>query len=370
MNPHRARLRLLTLIAAAAVSLALSEAGLRVAGPPWLRAHMDELAAGHQILGEASTALAYVEHRGDGAFVRFRPGGSFSLLDPEFRTAVQITRWGTRATGTDAAGPDTVVFVGDSFTFGMGVNDGETFVSLVCDTRHLSCLNAGFPASALPNQLDVVEQNFAAWGRPRRIVFVFFAGNDLPEMIAFDQAARGEPQPRASRTARVAGIVNSALNATPALNRSYLLQLMKATSRAWIAPQGMDLMFVTAAGARGDFGRQAEAALDRSLDRLERVSSALGFSPVFVIIPDRYQVYASAAADKARYYRLDPGDLDMRFPQQALGRALDRRGIPYLDLLSCAEAQAQGLYYRSDNHLTPAGHAAVGRCLLRARGIL
>ena len=152
-------------------------------------------------------------------------------------------------------------------------------------------------------------------------------------------------------------------------NRSFLIQLLKAAGRAWVAPEGMDFMFVTAAGARGDLGRQADATLERSLDRLERLSSTLGFTPAFVMIPDRYQVYAGAMADKARYYRLDPGALDMRFPQQLLGRALDRRRIPYVGLLSCPDARVDGLYYRSDNHLTVAGQAAAGRCLLGARGL-
>lgn len=327
---------------------------------------MRERAAGRQILG--ATSFENIE-RVNGRFARFSPNVSFALLSPEYQTTVHITRWGTRATGRDEAGPDTVVFAGDSFTFGMGVNEDETFVSVVCGARRVACLNAGFPGSSLPSQLDAVEENFAAWGRPRRIVFVFYAGNDLPEMIFFERADRGRPQPAVSQTARLAGRVNRVLNATPALKRSYLLQLIKAAGRVWMAPQGMDLMFYTASGARGDFGREAEAAVDRSLDRLARVSSALGFSPAFVMIPDRLQIYAALRDDKTRYYHLNPGDLDFDFPQRTFLRALEKRGLTAVDVRACADARADGLYYRSDDHLTPAGHAAVGRCLLAAAGL-
>jgi hypothetical protein len=355
--------KLLLTLFACAIGVACGEIALRAAGPHWLRARMQELGAGHPILGETS-AFDFIAVE-NGRFTGFRPRSSFLLLDGEFRTAVHITDWGTRATGADAAGPDTVVFVGDSFTFGYGVNDDETFVSRACRARRAACLDAAFPGSTLSMHLDLVERGYASWGHPRRIVFVFFAGNDLPELVAdLDRGHAPRPTPPAGRRALVA--LNRAINGATVLRRSYVIQLVKSAARARVAPDSMDLMFVTAAGAHGAFGARAEAALDATLDRLAALSARLGFTASFLLLPDRLQLYRSAMEDKARYYGLDPSQLDMQFPQRLLGRQLDRRGIVWLDVLPCLDPADGTLYYQRDNHLTAGGHEAVARCMLKA----
>ena len=79
------------------------EVGLRFAGPNWLRARMAAMAAGSVVVGETVNTASFGEWR-DGAFVRFRPGAWFALIDPEFHTTVHVTDQGTRVTGTEAGG--------------------------------------------------------------------------------------------------------------------------------------------------------------------------------------------------------------------------------------------------------------------------
>ena len=329
---------------------------------------MRELRAGHTVIGEDSV-FNYLESDGR-HFTAFRPGVAFVLMDREFRTDVHITDWGTRVTGTDAAGPDTVVFLGDSFAFGFGVEDGETFVSRFCRARHLACLDAAFPGSTLSTQLDVVERRYDIWGRPRRLVFVFFAGNDLPELVASAAAAAPAtatttPPPEHAPRGLVWS-VNERVNRWPPLRQSYVVQLAKAGVRALVQPRAMDQMFVTARGAHGAFGRDADAALDAALARLDAMSRQLGFASSFVLIPDRFQLYPAARDARARYYGLDPTGLDMRFPQRLVRERLGRRAIPVLDVLPCLDPADETLYYRSDNHLTARGHDAVARCMVTA----
>jgi hypothetical protein len=135
-------------------------------------------------------------------------------------------------------------------------------------------------------------------------------------------------------------------------SRSYTLRLFKHTTMTWAAPGAMDLMLLTAAGARGDFGRRAHAALSASLDRLERVSKEDRIAVSFLVLPDRYQVFHQMMVDAARYYHLDPETLDMQFPQRILEQELIRRGIHYQDVQSCLDPSDERLYYRRGNHLT------------------
>jgi SGNH hydrolase-like domain, acetyltransferase AlgX len=366
----RTLFRIFVVAAACVIAVAGAEVALRVAGPRWLRARMEELRAGRAVLGETS-AFEFIGYE-NGRFTGFRPRSVFTLSDPEFTTEVHITDWGTRVTGADAVGPDTIAFLGDSFTFGFGVRDSETFVSIACRTRHAACLNVSFPGSTLSMHLDLVERGYESWGRPRRIVFVFFAGNDLPELIAdLDgrrQHAASMPTPL-PRARQALGAVNAAINGSPLLGRLYSLQLAKSALRSRLTPGAMDLMFVTASGASGAFGRQAATALDTTMARLDALSTRLGFTPIFLMLPDRFQMYPAAMADKARYYGLQPDRLDLFFPQRLLASELDQRHIPWLDVLPCLDRADEMLYYRRDNHLTARGHEAVARCVLRSNTI-
>ena len=47
--------------------------------------------------------------------------------------------------------------MGDSFAFGVGVDDRQTYVNLLDLKSSLRYLNLGVPGSALPNHLDIIE---------------------------------------------------------------------------------------------------------------------------------------------------------------------------------------------------------------------
>src|SRR4051794_11644290 len=94
--------RLAASLVAVLLTIALGEAALRVAGPAWLRARMQAMAAGVFVVGDRQNP-GRVEERRDGAFLRFTPGASFGLVDTEFQTTVHIGDLGTRVTGTESA---------------------------------------------------------------------------------------------------------------------------------------------------------------------------------------------------------------------------------------------------------------------------
>jgi len=357
-------IRAAALLTSIIATLLICEAALRIAGPEWLRASMAMSAAGVAVLGETPNLFGFTEWA-NGMAVRFKPGAEFAVVDREYRTDVHITPWGTRVTGSDGAGPEAVVFAGDSFTFGLGVDDVDTFVSRICRSTHLACLDNGIPGASLPSELNALEANLSSWGTPGRVVFVFFAGNDLPELLAMtEQTGRPAQSPPKVRVALQT--LNRYVNDSPVLSRSYTLRLFKRTAMTWATPGSMDLMMVTAAGARGDFGRRARAALSASLDRLEHLSKANRFAASFLVLPDKHQVFHQMMVDAARYYHLDPDTLDMQFPQRILEQELDRRGIPYQDVQSCLDPSDEQLYYRRDNHFTRRGHLAVAACIARA----
>src|SRR5262245_34275720 len=62
----------------------------------------------------------------------FEPNSVYRQVSNEYDARTTITRQGHRVPGTE--GNPEVVFLGDSFTYGYGLSDDQTFASIYCST--------------------------------------------------------------------------------------------------------------------------------------------------------------------------------------------------------------------------------------------
>jgi hypothetical protein len=109
-----------------------------------------------------------------------------SFETDEFKTRVATNREGLREQQTIGKKPldeKRVAFVGDSVTFGWGVEEDEAFPRLCArgsfESPGANTINAGKPGSALPDYLRVIRENAPAW-KDDWIVLGFLVGNDCP----------------------------------------------------------------------------------------------------------------------------------------------------------------------------------------------
>lgn len=346
----------------------LSEVALRVAGPSWLRHWM----VGTNLDGEihyGSDAGWPVDSRA-GKFLRFKPDTQFNVKYREYSNTVHTDQWGGRVvpSGKKIDGRPIVPILGDSFAFGLGVKDEETFINLICQNSDAVYLNLGAPGSSLPNQMDILEFRHKELGSPQLYVFVFFLGNDFTEMMRYYQES-------SNQDSKNSGIIDF-IKARTFIQRSYAAQfiLRYISDDAGLQPKYKSRFFRTADGKRlsnsiyllmsqsRSYLVAAEKALTRSLDRLETLSKKLNFRPEFIVIPDKHQTDPYFFNKQARIFRLSPDTLDRTFPDRFLEEHLEQRGIRYLDVMSCLKDH-QGLYYRYDDHLTAAGHRVVADCI-------
>src|SRR5215510_19112 len=115
----------------------------------------------------------------------FRPSSVYRQYSNEYDAITTITNKGHRVPGVDG-NPD-IVFLGDSFTYGFGLADNQTFASIYCTTRHLGCANLGMPGSGTLKQMRRLKQfvNDFHW-KPKEVKLFFFGmsgsfsnGNDF-----------------------------------------------------------------------------------------------------------------------------------------------------------------------------------------------
>lgn len=121
----------------------------------------------------------------------FRPGSVYRQYSNEYDAITTITSKGHRVPGVDG-NPD-VIFLGDSFTYGFGLADDQTFASIYCTRRQLACANLGMPGSGTLKQMRRLKQfvNDFHW-KPREVKLFFFGmsgsfsnGNDFVDNYNF-----------------------------------------------------------------------------------------------------------------------------------------------------------------------------------------
>lgn len=190
-------------------------------------------------------------------------GPTFSEYDPVYgkrlkksfscvRTAAEFSmRFSTNSLGFRGPEPpafpaDGILFLGDSFTSGYGVNDGEEFPELIRRTLAqgqsgplIPVVNAGSGNTGNGYWLRFLEAEAHRY-RPRLVVLGFcvndFADNTLERMYELDGRGRLEarPTPHGQEGARTAQAV---IEAIPGLSYSHLVGLARQVfSEGWDAP--------------------------------------------------------------------------------------------------------------------------------------
>ncbi len=256
-----------------------------------------------------------------------------------------------------------VLFLGDSFTYGLGAADDETFVGrLTAAWPDREVANGGANGYGTRNCLAVLDR-FGAEFRPDLTVLVFFwndpEDNFVRKIPDFAISADG----KITRTDSVPEDFQP-LAELPAVESadknkwttSYLAAMVKEGLK------GARYRFIGAKDRRITTEEQRTAAweiTERYLDMLHHRADELGTKLVIVSLPDHNQVDPHAVIKN-----IGPFEFDV---QDRLRTTCDRLGIAMIDLLPDlqAEWQAHGkqLYYYADRHLTPYGNDVVAKIL-------
>lgn len=269
------------------------------------------------------------------------PGTTYRQVSSEYDARTTITPEGHRVPAP--RGAPELVFLGDSFTFGSGLADEQSFAWLYCEAAARSCANLAEPGSGTTRQVERLRGFLEGRGwRPREVkLFVFAmtasfsAGNDLEDNYLAARASAHEQAPAAA-----AGWLERVLALRGALERrSNLVRLAKYH---W----GPLLRSALLPGL--DDARRLEA-LERTREALEglaRLARGHGFElSVYLIGP---------VQDVRRGTHVDT--------LAALAAIAPVRVRPTAQLFADDPAR---YYFPLDGHLNPEGARAIAELLLR-----
>jgi lysophospholipase L1-like esterase len=301
---------------------------------------------------------------------RLQPGFHGSVTNRvEFDTPVSINRQGLRGPeiGPKAPGTLRVLALGDSFTFGVGAREEETFparLQQILRARGVRAevLNAGVPGFGVPDEVAW----FQRWGWPLDpdvIVLAVFVANDLqdaapgaPKAVAVDGSLMMQGEKKSSlarwlyyhshlyvllKTSALGGAVRRLLGAPAPLETRELRSELDLYAKRGL-PKEL---------------RDGAAATERAAGGLAR--SAGGARLLAVVIPSLLQVDPARWRAGLERFGLDPAGYDPARPNRLFRAIFARQGIPVLDLtqpFAAAVRREERIYYPIDQHLTPAGY--------------
>ena len=268
--------------------------------------------------------------------------------------------------------PLRVLVLGDSFTFGVGAAESETFPARL--QAHLRAAgvpaevwNAGAPGYGVPDEVAWYER----WGVPLRpdvVVIAPFLANDLQDASPGSQtrvvdgelvAADGEG--RSVRRwlyyhSHLFRLLKSSLLEGPLRGKLGLAEpWARRERRAELGLYGPTLPPELAAGA---------AATDRAVARLARLVARHHARAVAVLVPSLPQLEPARWEVLHRELGADAGGHDPRRPNRLFAEMFARNGVPVVDstdALTAAVARGRRVYYPQDQHLTPAGYDLLAR---------
>jgi hypothetical protein len=297
--------------------------------------------------------------------------GSFN----EFNFRVTTDQNGFRHTTPRALNEKTdpsIILLGDSQMFGVGVDDHDTVASFLSSNSNQVVLNAACPGYSTVEQYQLAQELFKKFS-PDYLILAFFSGNDPYENFLHRRSQLRKRVRNNSDVKRVAwlgklkqGLVRKSAIYNLAIRVRQVKPINDFLYRIGLLnPAKPDELVVFEAG---DSVKKSEfwGATEAVLIELSALAKQNGAELVIAQVPDRFQVEETYWDQWVQKYRLDPSEIDLDAPNRHVQAFARKHGIQYLDLTSPLKARQQehqDAYWRIDNHLSRAGNRIIGRSL-------
>lgn len=285
----------------------------------------------------------------------------------EFRYRITTDTNGFRRTYPfkDNEGIYSLATLGDSQSFGVGVEDEETFASLLAKNLGASVLNTACPGYNTIEEFWTYKNRVQPF-KPRHVLLFFYSGNDPYENYKNRELYYGESESHPSPSLFWAGLKNL-LSKRSAIYTSLikLRQYPQINSLLYHYKLVNPSLPPELAIFKKDQNREALAhwqITEQIISRLREEVESSGSKFWIVLIPDRYQVDKTYWQQWVSKYNLEPQDFDLMLPNRHLAAFSEKNGINFLDPTeSLIQMQQQGknVYWKIDAHLNALGHQVI-----------
>ncbi len=303
---------------------------------------------------------------------RLRPGlMSRSWNRVEFDHEVRVNAMGMRGEEPrEAKSGCRMLAIGDSFTFGVGVEEDEVFHQVAARRvkelgTDAEAWNGGIPAIEVPRAVRWLERHGLAI-EPDLVLLSIFLGNDLQDASSdFAWAVINGRLAIAGARGGLGEWLYQRSHLLVFLKKSSLLQGLRKRlggAEPWSLRSAREGFAIYSEGLSPAVQEGLERT-EAALGRLRQLAGERGFRVAVVLIPSILQVDGVRWEGALEQLGVEPALQDRRRPNRLVQDILGRHGIPFLDLTDSFTAGTEAgeeLYFPIDRHWTVDGHRRAG----------
>lgn len=281
-------------------------------------------------------------------------------------------------------GVSRIVVVGDSFTWGYGVNDGAIFTEqLERELANWEVINLGVTAFNLKQEAAYFERLGAQFDPD--LLLVAFAQNDIMQsLIEF----RRMPDPKAANESTAdsqenGGVFRGIKDALRSKSALYNITAQVVNTSPAMTRLAISLGIKEPLGGLSDLDNNivpalkdyppkvdtAWAELEKDLRDLRDTTSNMGVHLVIAMIPALQSVDGLALRNSIGYTIYEPDDFDFDKPHRMMQALCRDIGIPIVDPLDefrRLHSEDSPLYLPGDMHFNDRGHRLFARAIREA----
>ena len=249
-----------------------------------------------------------------------------------------------------------VLMLGDSMTFGQGVNQDKIFPSLIENTLpEYEIMNLGFPGYGLGMEVRALEE-FGKRYNPDKIIIVFYTGNDIEEnddaveiinnqllWKNFTKNWKLETKIILSRYSNIYNMIAKVYRGTTTITQPAYTKLLKD-----------------------------KEVMDKALKRTERIIQYLKETNkediIVIIMPTKEEI--STKAFEQTFKETDVRKEELDTISGVIERILKKENIPYINLKKKGMNNNEELYFNNDIHLTEEGHKKIAEIITNNKEII
>ena len=301
---------------------------------------------------------------------RYRPDVRLTYRAPEFETEIRTNDAGLRQGPILPAAQDipTVLFIGDSFTFGWGVGEGQRYSEELARALggRVRIVNAGHWMYTFDQQLVLMKELIAAY-RPQVVVQGFYwmhvrtLFNHQLERDG-DGALRAVRDPKIQVDERGLLKFRSDWLERPPLGSQLIALVARAVLNRDLRERAADTVDYMRPGSTRDAALWA--LTDQLIGETSRTLRAAGIAYVPFLIPTSIEVGGTNWLHLNWLNAAPPAGVDIGLPARRMTEMFARHGVEVIDLAKpIRERGGVALYFPNDGHWNAEGHAVAGRLL-------
>ena len=293
------------------------------------------------------------------------PNALYVIETDEFKTCIQTNSLNMRDYEIKPKGAQErrILCMGDSFTFGLGVNIPEAYPKILenllnrnaANLNGWSVINGGTGGNAHQAYEFLMKTGFSF--QPDTVIVQIYIGNDFYDNMG-----------------RLAGPVSGRVAVSPDNPFKVFIRSQKCRTLEFLWSRLIQIRWIDDIlyschlryGSRGHFLRKypglEEQLKNMELEDLKRIKDACdarGVSMMALLVPEKQQVFMKRFLSDEKY--------DYRKPNRILRSFFGTNGVPVMDMLdvyeSLPERELKKQYYSRDLHWTADGHVLAARTL-------